>query len=42
MIDIKHLRNNIDEVENSLARRGYKLDIDRFINLDADRKSLQV
>ena len=42
MIVIKHLRNNIDEVENSLARRGYKLDIDRFINLDADRKSLQV
>ncbi|MDA9146419.1 serine--tRNA ligase [Gammaproteobacteria bacterium] len=42
MIDIKHLRNNIDEVENSLAKRGYKLDIDKFINLDADRKSLQV
>ena len=42
MIDIKHLRNNIDEVENSLARRGYQLDKDRFINLDADRKSLQV
>jgi len=42
MIDIKHLRNNIDEVENSLARRGYLLDKERFINLDADRKSLQV
>jgi len=42
MIDIKHLRNNIDEVENSLAKRGYKLDIEKFINLDADRKSLQV
>ncbi len=42
MIDIKDLRDSIDEVEKSLARRGYSLDKDKFIDLDGQRKSLQV
>ena len=42
MIDIKDLRDNIDEVEKLLARRGYSLNKDTFINLDGQRKSLQV
>ena len=42
MIDIKDLRDSIDEVEKSLARRGYSLDKDKFIDLDRQRKSLQV
>jgi seryl-tRNA synthetase len=42
MIDIKNLRDSIDEVEKSLARRGYSLNKDIFIDLDGQRKSLQV
>ena len=42
MIDIKFLRDNLDQVENSLARRGYSLQKDKFIALDLERKSLQV
>ena len=42
MIDIKDLRDSIDEVEKSLARRGYSLNKDKFIDLDGQRKSLQV
>ena len=42
MIDIKFLRDNLDHVEESLARRGYSLQKDKFIALDLERKSLQV
>ena len=42
MIDIKVLRENIDGVEESLARRGYLLDKDKFTSLDGKRKSLQI
>lgn len=41
MIDIKGLRDDIENVENALARRGYVLDKKKFINLDAKRKLLQ-
>ena len=41
MIDIKGLRDDIENVENALARRGYALDKKKFINLDAERKLLQ-
>jgi len=41
MIDIKGLRDDIENVENALARRGYVLDKKKFINLDAERKLLQ-
>ena len=42
MIDIKDLRDNIDDVELSLAKRGYSLNKEKFIDLDGQRKSLQV
>ena len=42
MIDIKFLRDNSNDIEKSLARRGYSLQKDKFIALDLERKSLQV
>ena len=42
MIDIKFLRDNSDDIEKLLARRGYSLQKDKFIALDLERKSLQV
>lgn len=42
MLDIKDLRDNIDQVQSSLLERGYSLDIKKFKGLDAKRKILQV
>ena len=42
MLDIKELRDNIDQVQSSLLERGYTLDIEKFKGLDAERKILQV
>ena len=42
MIDIKNLRDNIDVISESLLRRGYILDSNKFKSLDSERKSLQV
>ncbi|MDC1007464.1 serine--tRNA ligase [Gammaproteobacteria bacterium] len=42
MIDLKFLRDNSDDIEKLLARRGYSLQKDKFIALDLERKSLQV
>ena len=42
MIDIKNLRENIDNIAKSLSRRGYELDKKRFQTLDEERKSLQI
>ena len=42
MIDIKNLRENIDFVYESLLRRGYELDKNKFQTLDNKRKTLQV
>ena len=42
MLDIKNLRDNIDQVQSSLLDRGYSLDIKKFEDLDAERKVLQV
>ena len=42
MLDIKDLRDNIDQVQSSLLDRGYSLDIKKFEDLDAERKVLQV
>ncbi|RVU84040.1 serine--tRNA ligase [Leucothrix sargassi] len=41
MLDIKLLRNNIDEVATQLLRRGYTLDVEAFNELEAQRKSVQ-
>jgi len=42
MIDIKNLRDSIDEASEALLRRGYKLDSKKFEALDSERKTLQV
>jgi len=42
MLDIKELRNDLDTVARNLARRGYVLDRERFLDLEGRRKALQV
>jgi seryl-tRNA synthetase len=41
MIDIKLLRENIAQIALLLAKRGYQLDTDKFLQLESERKSLQ-
>ena len=41
MIDIAQLRSNLDAVASRLATRGYRLDRDAFLALEAERKSVQ-
>ncbi len=42
MLDPKLLRSNLDEVAKQLARRGYTLDTDKLVKLEAERKVIQV
>ena len=42
MINIKNLREDINQVSASLLTRGYELDVDSFVSLDKKRKVLQV
>lgn len=42
MLDPKILRTDIDSVAEQLLRRGFNLDQDYFLNLEKQRKSLQV
>src|SRR4051794_8245521 len=42
MLDIKLLRQDLDAVVTNLARRGFTLDRDRWLALEAQRKALQV
>jgi seryl-tRNA synthetase len=42
MLDPKMLRQDLDAVVANLARRGFKLDKDRYLALEAERKELQV
>ena len=42
VLDIKKLRENIEEMARQLARRGFKLDIEKFQSLENQRKALQV
>ncbi len=42
MLDPRLFRNQLDEVETSLARRGYRLDRPVFQDLENRRKNLQV
>jgi seryl-tRNA synthetase len=42
MLDIKTLRNDLDAVARNLARRGFVLDRESFLALEASRKDLQV
>ncbi len=41
MLDPKLLRNEIDEIAERLAFRGFKLDKTRYLQLEAERKELQ-
>jgi seryl-tRNA synthetase len=42
MLDIKWLRENMEQAASALATRGYHLDIEALKSLDAERKTLQV
>ena len=42
MLDPQLLRNNTDEVARVLRPRGYLLDVERFQDLEKDRKQLQI
>ena len=42
MIDIKKLRDNLEDIKNALKKRGYELDESSFKSLDDSRKELQV
>ena len=42
MLDPKTLRQDLDVVAANLARRGFKLDRDRYLALEAERKELQI
>jgi seryl-tRNA synthetase len=41
MIDIQLLRSNLDAVSARLATRGYRLERDAFLELEAERKQVQ-
>src|SRR5919109_3264488 len=41
MLDPKVLRQDLDGVAANLARRGFKLDRERYLALEAERKELQ-
>jgi seryl-tRNA synthetase len=42
MLDPKALRQDLDAVAANLARRGFKLDRERYLALESERKELQV
>mgnify|MGYP003318685437 CR=1 FL=1 len=42
MLDIKYLRNHLDDVANALKIKGFVLDKDTFIALDAERKKSDI
>jgi len=42
MLDPKNLRQDLDGVATNLARRGFKLDRERYLALESERKDLQV
>ncbi len=42
MLDPKLLRNKLDEIAAQLARRGFTLDTKKLVELEAERKVIQV
>src|SRR5213078_2464139 len=42
MLDVKLLRQDLDAVVANLGRRGFKLDRERWLALESQRKELQV
>ncbi len=42
MLDVKYLRENIDQVSRRLSLRGEKVDLSRFLEIEEDRRSMLV
>ena len=42
MLDLKNLRDNLNDIKKMLSSRGYKLDEDSFKSLDEKRKVFQI
>ncbi len=42
MIDPNFLRNDLENTKKNLARRGFELDTETLLNLEAQRKTLQI
>lgn len=42
MLDSKFIRENLDLVKEALVKRGLKLDLDKFISLDSQRRKVLV
>ena len=42
MLDIKYLRNHLDDVADALKIKGFVLDKDAFLALDAERKKSDI
>jgi len=40
MLDIKFIRENPDKVKNAVESRGYKVDIDKLLKLDEEKREL--
>ena len=40
MLDLKFIRENTDLVRTSIKNRGMELDVNRFIHLDSERRTL--
>lgn len=41
MLDVKFIRENIDEVKEGIRKKNSKVDLNRFIELDDEKKELQ-
>ena len=42
MLDINLLRNNFEEIQRNLKKRGFEFDLKKFKKLDSERKKFQV
>tara|TARA_B100000035_G_scaffold312857_1_gene325229 strand:- start:286 stop:1554 length:1269 start_codon:yes stop_codon:yes gene_type:complete len=42
MLDINLLRNNLNEIQNNLKKRGFNFDLKSFKKLDSERRKLQI
>lgn len=40
MLDIKYVRENLEEVKKALEKRGAKIDLDKVLKLDEERKEI--
>ena len=40
MLDIRFIRENVELVKKSAERKGYKVDVDKLLELDKNRRGL--